>query len=347
LASRDHLPDHGRLLAQALGVVPVAPLAAVQRAHPLDKVFIDQYTLIYQIFLIEREELMEEQEIPEIYEFTSLEQLRAIADELRMRVIEVLASKPMTVTQLGELLGEAPAKVHYHVRELERVGLVKLVETREKGGILEKYYRAVAKSFRANDMLLRTAASDEVLAPMRAFLERTLENFVHATAAAIRSHSGEEPPSGSGLGGGQLWVTPEEGKQFVKELGDLMDRYSTPRGSEGEQEHTFVWLAYDPRLVSIAAEAEAEANPATGAPKPAAPRTARAVVVGAFIYSRNDLERVLARGERLDLNVVGVCSFADDVSPELVERAIARFRHRGLLQAPDAVRDVLKRKAQA
>ena len=52
----------------------------------------------------------------------------------------------MTVTQLGDILGIAPARVHYHVRELEKVGLLCPVETREKGGILEKYYQPVAKN---------------------------------------------------------------------------------------------------------------------------------------------------------------------------------------------------------
>ena len=70
----------------------------------------------------------------ESYEIENIEQLRAIADMLRLRIFEMLQQKPMTVTQLGEELGEAPAKVHYHVRELEKVGLLRLVETCEKGG---------------------------------------------------------------------------------------------------------------------------------------------------------------------------------------------------------------------
>ncbi len=63
----------------------------------------------------------------EFYEIESIEQLRAIADMLRLRIFEILQQKPMTVTQLGEELGEAPAKVHYHVRELEKLGLLRLV----------------------------------------------------------------------------------------------------------------------------------------------------------------------------------------------------------------------------
>ncbi len=293
---------------------------------------------------------MDEPEIPETYELTSLEQLRTLADDLRMRAADALSYKPMTVTQLGEYLGEAPGKMHYHVRELERVGLVKLVETREKGGILEKYYRSVAKSFRATDMLLRTQSSDEVLAHMRAFLEWNVDNFVRATAAAIRINP-ENPEQGiGGSTGAQLWLTPEEGKQFFKELDALLNRYSTPRGIEDEQERTFVWMLYNPRLAAVEpapAPAEAAPDAATSNPEASAPRTVRSIAIGAFTYSRKDLERIVARGERLDLNVIGACSFADDIPPELVDRAIARFRSRGLLHASDAVREVLKRKTPA
>jgi hypothetical protein len=61
-------------------------------------------------------------------------------------------------------------------------------------------------------------------------------------------------------------------------------------------------------------------------------------------FSREELERVVARGERLDIRALGYCSFADDISPELADQAIARFRYRGILTASPAVREVLKRK---
>ncbi|MFX9193241.1 hypothetical protein ABTN81_19910, partial [Acinetobacter baumannii] len=67
-----------------------------------------------------------------------------------------------TVTQLGDELGETPSKLHYHVRELERIGAIKLVETREKGGILEKYFRAVAKNISVPADMLRYSPPDEI-----------------------------------------------------------------------------------------------------------------------------------------------------------------------------------------
>src|SRR5215472_14641039 len=87
-------------------------------------------------------------DIEDVFSLTTLDQVRTMADPLRVRILERLVRAPMTVKMLGTDLGEPPAKVHYHVRELERIGVIRLVETREKGGVLEKYYRAVARDFK-------------------------------------------------------------------------------------------------------------------------------------------------------------------------------------------------------
>ncbi len=73
------------------------------------------------------------------------EDFKALADARRIRMLGWLAREALTVTQLADKLGELPATVHHHVKMLERAGLVELAHTREKSGILEKYYRAVAE----------------------------------------------------------------------------------------------------------------------------------------------------------------------------------------------------------
>src|SRR6185312_11987563 len=144
-------------------------------------------------------------DLPEVYELETLEQMRAIADELRTRIAEALTHRAMTVTQLGELLGQAPAKIHYHVRELERVGLVRLVATREKSGILEKYYRAVARTFTASRTLLMNAPADEAFAAMRAFLDNTASAFMRATEYTFQ-HQLWDNPKIWGVSSTQIWV---------------------------------------------------------------------------------------------------------------------------------------------
>lgn len=72
---------------------------------------------------------------------------RALGDELRLQILRLLMEKPATLTQLGQVLDMHPAKVRYHLKQLEKVELVKLVHTRVVRGFVEKYYQATARAF--------------------------------------------------------------------------------------------------------------------------------------------------------------------------------------------------------
>lgn len=291
------------------------------------------------------------EETPEIYNLETVEQMRAIADELRMRIVEALSRQPMTVTQLGSLLEQPPAKVHYHVRELERVGLVKLVETREKGGILEKYYRSVAKSLNVPGTLLMMMPPDDRIAAANEFLQIVTQGFMRALAYALEKQvfEGEDAPA-LGIQGGQVWMTNSELKELSKGIRDLVDTFGVRRGIPGERERTVQLIAYE-TLPPADQEQSARTRDTPGPARPTAPHSPsapaagrRIMTAGATEYTRKELEQVAARGEALDINALGFCRFADDVSAELVERAIARFRCRGVVVASPEVRDALKRK---
>ncbi len=64
--------------------------------------------------------------------------------------------------------------------------------------------------------------------------------------------------------------------------------------------------------------------------------------MGILLYSRSDLEKVVAKGQRRDFNVIGMLIFGDDITPELADKAIESIRVRGVFRAPDAVKEVLK-----
>ncbi|MCL4559467.1 MAG: helix-turn-helix domain-containing protein [Chloroflexi bacterium] len=78
---------------------------------------------------------------------TNLDQVKALADPLRLRILEILAGQPQTTKQVARQLGEKPTRLYHHVELLEDVGLVRLVETRPNRGTIEKYYQSVAASF--------------------------------------------------------------------------------------------------------------------------------------------------------------------------------------------------------
>lgn len=78
---------------------------------------------------------------------STVEQIQALGHPVRQHVLRLLTREPMTNKQMATRIGIPPGKLHFHVRELERAGLIELVEERPKGGVIEKYYRAVAHNF--------------------------------------------------------------------------------------------------------------------------------------------------------------------------------------------------------
>jgi Arc/MetJ-type ribon-helix-helix transcriptional regulator len=67
----------------------------------------------------------------------------------------------------------------------------------------------------------------------------------------------------------------------------------------------------------------------------------KAFVLGLQRYTREDLEAVQAAGERLQIQVLGLASIADDVSPELARATIDSVTVLGVLQASPAVKAAL------
>ncbi len=96
-----------------------------------------------------------------VHVMTDLEQVKVLADPLRLRILEPLCEAARTTKQVAEILGEKPTKLYHHIDALERVGLIRLEKTRQKRGTLEKYYRAIATSFRADPELFSSASGSQ------------------------------------------------------------------------------------------------------------------------------------------------------------------------------------------
>jgi DNA-binding transcriptional ArsR family regulator len=282
-------------------------------------------------------------ELPEVYNLETIEQMRAIADQLRQRIMQELLPEPRTVTQVAEVLGLAPAKVHYHVRELERVRLVKLVFTREKGGILEKYYQPVARNLFVDEELLRHTPPEEYIELANRLLGDIRTNFVNSLSRAVARAPEHDFMT---LRLGHLWITPDEFTQLKQELAAIEQRYQQRRGVVDEREVSLVVVTNEPGP-------ELEAAPATRTGPIRDPKQSTAGGVskphktwaaGAFRWDADALETSLARGETLDITVLGVCTFDGNVSADLANRAISHFSLVGKLVAPPEVREVLKTK---
>ena len=285
----------------------------------------------------------------ENYEIETNEQLRAIADMRRARILELLRDQPMTVTQLGELMGEAPAKIHYHVRELEKVGLLRLVETREKGGILEKYYQPIAREISVEKQLF-AGPPDEAMAAIGTLINQIKEGFQRAFRIA-REQKDEQPKLM--IGTIYMYITNEEQKQLARQILELLKPYENRRGIAGEHEILTTILSYPPQAgpppapdaaVLLQDEKKKDAHGVTLSIATDEGPMLNSWTVGVTHVSRSELEQALAEGKRVSISVVGICRFADDISADLADRAVAQLHLIGKLQASPELREVLLKK---
>lgn len=80
-------------------------------------------------------------------------------DPVRSRLLAALV-RPGSATTLGAQTGVARQKVNYHLRALERHGLVELVEERRKGNCTERVMQATAESYVISPSALPAMAPD-------------------------------------------------------------------------------------------------------------------------------------------------------------------------------------------
>ncbi len=99
---------------------------------------------------------------------TSLEEIKVFSDPYRLQILRCfnLLGEPATVKQIADEMGEVPAKVHYHVKKMEKIGILELMYTKEINGIIAKYYNPTAESF--------TVKNSNLESPMfKSFLDKT------------------------------------------------------------------------------------------------------------------------------------------------------------------------------
>lgn len=167
-----------------------------------------------------------------------LDQLRLLADPLRLHILEHLCFRPMTTKQVAGLLGEKPTRLYHHVEKLEEVGLIQLVETKKNRGTTEKYYRSIARSFRVDHQVLRpgpgSAVPDALLELVTVPLETTLTEIRRSVDCGLIT--GEEHSQAT-MTRARIRTTAKGLKALNERLGEWMAEFHAADREDGE--HTY------------------------------------------------------------------------------------------------------------
>jgi DNA-binding transcriptional ArsR family regulator len=137
-----------------------------------------------------------------MHRLTDLDQMKVLADPLRIRILELFCEE-RTTKQVAEILEQPLTRLYHHVAALERVGLIRVARTRQRRGALEKSYLAVAKTFSADLRLFSSGEAaqaeeavggvaaqflDNTSADLRALIERGGEGLEGLELAGVLSY---------------------------------------------------------------------------------------------------------------------------------------------------------------
>lgn len=189
---------------------------------------------------------MPEAAILDVYDIRSQEQAVALLHPLRAEILAHLR-EPASAAEAARRLGEPQPKVNYHVKELERVGLVRRAGSRRKRNLVEVLYRGIARTYViADDLGFNPAQAErlrkqgslarlvEVAGRVRRDALVLLDRLADAGGAAAGA---AEVPSASALAEVRL-TSQEDRKAFLTEylrlVRDLAARYAAQRGVEGQ-----------------------------------------------------------------------------------------------------------------
>jgi DNA-binding transcriptional ArsR family regulator len=86
-------------------------------------------------------------EADEVLVVNDPQQLRALSDALRAKIVLLIRERAASISDLAETLSMPRGTVGHHVKVLERAGLIRVVRTRKVRALTEKYYGRVARLF--------------------------------------------------------------------------------------------------------------------------------------------------------------------------------------------------------
>jgi DNA-binding transcriptional ArsR family regulator len=170
----------------------------------------------------------------------------ASLDPMRARLLAALA-EPGSASTLAAKAGMSRQRLNYHLRELERHGLIELVEERRKGNCTERILRATAASYVISPAAFSAVAPDPARSPDRVSaywmlalagqLVRDVGNLISGAAKAGK------PVATFAIDSEVRFASAADRAAFAKELSDavagLVERYHDA-SAEGGRAHRLV-----------------------------------------------------------------------------------------------------------
>lgn len=156
--------------------------------------------------------------------------IRALAHPARLEIIHALyGGELLTATECARLTGLSPSATSYHMRALERWGIIERAPAAADGR--ERPWRAAGRTLHVDSRGSEAATLADSLA-VRTLLDRDADAL--SAFVAGRRHEPAAWRRTSTLTSAQAWMTPDEVAEMGAAVQAALDRYRD-RGSSAER----------------------------------------------------------------------------------------------------------------
>ena len=161
-------------------------------------------------------------------DITDTETVKALSHPLRVQILRLLEEKDMSPVEISSALGLPVNRVSYHMRQLARFDLIKLVRTTPRRGAVEHHYRLQARP-RISDKAWGQVPEIVKQAMTGAAVEQILSH-VHANAAT----GGFDRPDAH-LSRSDFVLDQRGWEEMSDELGRTLARFEKIQAASGER----------------------------------------------------------------------------------------------------------------
>lgn len=172
---------------------------------------------------------------------TTLEEIKIFSDPYRLQILNIFnkLDRPATVKEVSDEMGEVPAKVHYHVKKLEKIGLVYLVSTKEINGIVAKYYLPFSGTIEIKRQDAQNEPSANEL--MRSETYKLLSELYEQNKERFFKQVKNSNKTFAKMTNNTLYMTDEEARNFFQEVTNMCEQYKDKK--KGDQYRAYEFFA--------------------------------------------------------------------------------------------------------
>ena len=180
----------------------------------------------------------------------TIEEIKAFSDPYRLKILNHLymLGIPATVKQIADSMGEVPANVHYHMKKLEKFGIVTMVDTKIINGIVAKYYEPSAFAFNIVDKTLSDNSKKVYKAELEKFIDECFNKaetiFIDQLRKQVDNKNVEGIPKCM-LSEDYIYMTKEEADIFKQYITDFVQQHSKKDSSKDKDKyHVFSSIVF-------------------------------------------------------------------------------------------------------